>query len=592
MAGGNGKNGNARSSGVRPQTSSPACSTIRCAIYTRKSTDENLDSDFNSLDAQREACELYIRAQANGGWIVLPERYDDGAYSGATLERPAVQRLLRDVEAGRIDLIVVYRIDRLSRNLLDFTQTLHDLEQRGCSFVSVSEQFNTKTPMGRFAMHVVSSFSEMEREVIAERIRDKVAASKRRGMWMGGVPPLGYDVDFEKKRLLVNPEEAEWVRRIFLRFLELGSGVKLIRELNADGHRTKSWTTKKGRRREGRPFNLGHLYRVLNNPLYVGLVRHREQTYSGEHEAIVDQTLWDAVRERLKSRGLCEDAARFKTPALLRGIIRCGHCGSAMGITYSRKGSRSYRYYLCVSAAKSGYDACAVRSVPAGDVEAAVVLRLRTLFRKDAAGMDGVDAVTVAVLRKLDGLWDELFPVERERIVRLLLESVILRADGLELEVRKDGLAALAYEMSSDECHMSDEKTHGKRRSETVTFTIPMRFKRKSGRKEIVLPPGDHPPTLHSTAIQKPLAVSLARAHRWRELLDNGRFHSIGELAEEIGTDRAYIGRLLNLTLLAPDIIDEILDGREPSGLSLEKLTRNTPFSWDEQRRRFGFQSK
>ena len=364
MSGGNGinrKNGNGRDSG-RP-------AVVRCAIYTRKSTDENLDSDFNSLDAQREACELYIQSQAQEGWTVLPDRYDDGAYSGATMERPALKRLISDIGAGQIDCVVVYKIDRLSRSLSDFTRLIEYFKLHNISMVSITQAFNTNTSSGVLFMNLLMTFASYEREVIAERIRDKVAASKRRGMWMGGVPPLGYDVDFEKKRLVVNPNEAELVRRIFRRFLDLKSGVKLIRELSDNGHRTKSWVTKKGKRREGRSFNLGHIYRVLNNPLYIGLVKHKEQTYPGEHEAIVAAVLWDSVQKHLKGNCLRGENSRAKTPALLKGLIRCGHCGSAMGVTYSRKGKRKYRYYLCVSAAKRGYDTCPVKSVPAGDVE-------------------------------------------------------------------------------------------------------------------------------------------------------------------------------------------------------------------------------
>ena len=582
MSIGNGINGKKRNGrdGERP-------AVVRCAIYTRKSTDENLDSDFNSLDAQREACELYIQSQAQEGWTVLPDRYDDGAYSGATMERPALERLISDIGTGRVDCVVVYKIDRLSRSLSDFTRLMEFFKLHNISMVSITQAFNTNTSSGVLFMNLLMTFASYEREVIAERIRDKVAASKRRGMWMGGVPPLGYDVDFEKKRLVVNRNEAELVRRIFRRFLDLKSGVKLIRELSDNGHRTKCWVTKKGNRREGRSFNLGHIYRILNNPLYIGLVKHKEQTYPGEHEAIVEAVLWDAVQERIKNHGLRGENGRAKTPALLKGLIRCGHCGSAMGVTYSRKGSRTYRYYLCVSAAKNGYDACPVKSVSAGDVEAAVIMRLRRLLREFKDEMDSVDTEKVVALIKLDGLWNDLFPAERERILRMLVESVTLRTDGLDLALRKEALEALAMEMSNGECRVTTEKAFDNRHSEIVTLTVQMSFKKKSGRKEIVPPPGAGCPS--PSALQKPLAVSVARAHRWRLLLDKGRFHSIGELAESINIDRAYIGRLLNLTLLAPDIIASILDGSEPSGLSLERLTRNTPLSWEKQRRRFGF---
>ena len=593
------------SSPILQPTASGLQPKIRCAIYTRKSTDENLDSDFNSLDAQREACELYIQSQAREGWIALPDRYDDGAYSGATMERPALQRLITDIGAKRIDCVVTYKIDRLSRSLSDFTRLMEFFKLHDVTMVSVTQAFNTNTSSGVLFMNLLMTFASYEREVIAERIRDKVAASKKRGMWMGGVPPLGYDVDFEKKKLVVNDDEAELLRRIFERFLELKSGVKLIRELNDNGDRTKSWVTKKGKRREGRSFNLGHIYRILNNPIYIGLVKHKDRTHPGEHESIIDRATWDAVRERLQRHSLRDENGRTKTPAMLKGLIRCGHCGGAMGITYSRKGQRTYRYYLCVSAAKNGYEACPVRSVAAGDVEASVVMRLRRLFRESSDSIDSVDAeTTAAALKKLDGLWDDLFPAERERIVRLLLESVTLRPDGLELAVRKDGLTALAMEMQAGDCRLEaggedNDAAFCKSDFSDLQSTasglrpllihVPMRFKRKSGRKEIIPPPGGHSGEQHPAAVQKSLAISLARAHRWRDLLVGSRFHTISEFSETIGVDRAYIGRLLNLTLLAPDIVSAILDGREPSGLSLERLTRNTPMSWEEQRRRFGF---
>ena len=526
---GNG-NGNGRKAGGNGETKP----TVRCAIYTRKSTNENLDSDFNSLDAQREACEHFIQAQAHENWKALPEHYDDGAYSGATMERPAVQRLLRDIEAGRIDVVVVYRLDRISRNLLDFTQTQHFLDQHNCSFVSVSEQFNTKTPMGRFAMHVVSSFSQMEREVIAERIRDKVAASKRRGKWLGGVPPLGYDIDRENKRLLVNPDEAVMVRYIFRRFLVLRSAVGILKELKEKGWRMKSWTTVKGRKHQGQPWNKNQIYRLLNNPLYIGLVKHKDQTYPGEHEAIVEKKLWDEVQAILGEDGKMRgNHGRTKTPALLSGLIRCGHCGTAMGITFSQKGSRTYRYYLCVKAAKQGYHDCPVKTLPAAEIEEAVIDQLRVVFRspelvaatarnvqgleeaeikrlaqeketaeqqlqvlraaanrllQSGAGanqsiafiqgeLSKLDADTQAAERQLrmiekeltfyrdkpsgvaevlheltvlDDLWDELFPPEQERIIRVLVEQVLIYTDRIEVTLRGEGLNSINSEMQPD----------------------------------------------------------------------------------------------------------------------------------------------
>ena len=355
---------------------------VRCAIYTRKSTDENLDSGFNSLDAQREAAENYIRSQQHEGWVALPERYDDGAYSGATMERPALQQLMKDVRCGRIDTLVVYKIDRLSRSLMDFTRLVEQLEEHNVSLVSVTQQFNTTTSMGRLTMNILLSFAQFEREVITERIRDKIAAEKRRGRWVGGAPPLGYDVDRVHRRLVVNTDEAGLVRYIFRRFVQLRSALNLARELNTKGYKTKQRTTLKGKVVGGLAWDKGNLYRLLDNPAYVGLIRHKEKTYPGEHEAIIDKSLWDEVKSALaeapSTRG---NGTRSKTHALLRGLLRCGHCGTALGITYSKKAGKSYRYYLCVRAGKSGYDVCPVKTVPAGDVEQAVLIQLRRVFQ-------------------------------------------------------------------------------------------------------------------------------------------------------------------------------------------------------------------
>jgi site-specific DNA recombinase len=310
---------------------------VRCAIYTRKSTDENLDNDFNSLDAQREAAEMYIRSQACEGWVALPERYDDGACSGATVDRPALQRLLADVADGKIDVVLVYKIDRFSRSLLDFTKLIEVLESHQASLVAVTQQFNTTTSMGRLTLNILLSFAQFEREVIAERIRDKVGAARRRGKYLGGIPPLGYSVDHERKRLIVDPVEATLVRTIFSRYRELRSIVALVRELNGKLIRTKSWTKRDGTARDGVPWHKGNLGKLLHNPIYIGLVRYHDQTYPGEQETIVDRNLWDDVQAALAANSRQrEDRARGSQPALLKGLLRCGHCDAPMGLTSTR----------------------------------------------------------------------------------------------------------------------------------------------------------------------------------------------------------------------------------------------------------------
>jgi len=451
----------------RRTTTAQSAPIIRCAIYTRKSTDENLDTDFNSLDAQREAAESYIASQREAGWVVLSERYDDAAFSGGTLERPALQRLLADIEAGKIDCVVTYKVDRLSRSLLDFAKLVEVFDRQDVTFISVTQSFNTTTSMGRLTLNMLLSFAQFEREVIGERIRDKVAASKQRGMYMGGTPPLGYDV--VNKKLVVNPVEAKQVRDIFDRFIREGSTTLLAQKLNAEGQTTKAWTTREGKHRAGSPWNKSHLYRMLHNHLYIGEIEHKGNYYPGEHDAIIARATWDRAHAILDEN--CRTRAgrtRAKVPGLLKGIIRCGHCDAAMGITYTKKKGTDthYRYYLCVHAAKAGYGTCPVRTVSAGEIEASVIALVRKSLTtpevaartyREARGLapDVADEQDIMThLRQFNELWDELFPAEQARIVRLLIDRVTVQTDGVQIDLRADGLHALLDEWrgAREEC--------------------------------------------------------------------------------------------------------------------------------------------
>lgn len=355
---------------------------VRCAIYCRKSNTEGLDGDFSSLVSQREACARYIESQAGLGWVLSPTQYSDGGYTGANTDRPGFQQLMTDIQAGKIDAVVVYKIDRLSRSLRDFGQLIDLFERHGVSFVSVTQRFDTSSSMGKLTLNILMSFAEFEREVTRERILDKIGAAKRRGKHCGGMPVLGYNTDRVLKRLLVNVEEANLVRHIFERFVELRSTTRLATELNEAGYRTKSWPTVRGAIHGGRLWNKAHLYRLLNNPKYIGLVDHHGQTYPGEHEAIVPKKLWDQAHAILaENYSVRANCTRAKTPALLRGIIRCAHCDCSMGPTFTRKKGKTYRYYLCVHASKKGYATCPVRTVGAGEIEAAVLGQLRAVFR-------------------------------------------------------------------------------------------------------------------------------------------------------------------------------------------------------------------
>jgi site-specific DNA recombinase len=436
---------------------------IRCAIYTRKSTEENLDTDFNSLDAQREAAEAYIASQRHEGWVELPTRYDDGGFSGGNIERPGLERLLEDVETGRIDCVVVYKVDRLSRSLLDFARIIEIFDRREVSFVSVTQQFNTTTSMGRLTLNILLSFAQFEREIIAERIRDKVSSARRKGKYMGGMPALGYDVDRANRRLVVNPTEAELVQRVFRRFVQIGSTTELAKELNVQGFTTKTWTTQKGRLRPGSAWNKDHIYHLFNNPLYIGEVEYKGQRYPGEQEAIISRELWDRAHAILASNHRVRaNRSRAATPALLRGLIRCGHCNCAMGPTFTKRRGKLYRYYLCVYASKNGYDSCPVRTVPAADIEQAVLGQLRAIFRSPEMVAATVRSARQQAEERIEQLAQERDSAEarlgalKEEALRLVAAreredtptfiSSELRTLNAQIEERERALARIACE--------------------------------------------------------------------------------------------------------------------------------------------------
>ena len=355
---------------------------VRCAIYVRKSTEKGLEQEFTSLDAQREACEAYIASQRFDGWVALPDRYDDPGFSGGNMERPGLKRLIADIKSGKVNMVIVHRIDRISRSLLDFAKLMELFEEYNVSFTSITQQINTGTAMGRLLTNVLLSFAAFEREISAERVRDKVAAAKKKGKYMGGTLPYGYDLDRERHKLVVNTEEAKTVRHVFKRFLEVGSGLGIARELNAKGITTKSWVTNKGDLRRGSTWDTQHIYRLLNNRTYLGETVHKDQSYPGEHEAIISKSLWDKVHSILDNpNGRKKNQPARTVPAPMKGVIRCGHCDRAMTGTYTKKGTKTYRYYVCTKASRNGYDVCPVRSVPAGEIEDAVIGQLRAVFR-------------------------------------------------------------------------------------------------------------------------------------------------------------------------------------------------------------------
>ena len=359
---------------------------IRCAIYTRKSTDEGLEQDFNSLDAQRLAGENFIASQVGEGWTCLPERYDDGGYTGGNTDRPALQRLLSDIEAGQIDCVVVYKVDRLSRSLLDFARIMGAFEEHGVAFVSVTQSFNSATSMGRLTLNILLSFAQFEREVISERTRDKISMARKKGKWSGGCQVLGYDVTPEGGRLAVNEAEAEQVRTIYVLYLELGGMLRVIEELDRRRWTNKTCVTRAGKLHQGKPFAKNVLHGLLTNPIYMGKVRHHGKVYEGEHDAIVDEETFQRVQDQLARQGpKCGSRkSRLRGQGILQGILRCKACGCGMTNSHSRKGNRRYRYYLCHHAQSRGWRHCPRPTLPAEEIERFVVDEIRAIGQDPA----------------------------------------------------------------------------------------------------------------------------------------------------------------------------------------------------------------
>ncbi|WP_062196722.1 recombinase family protein [Caldimonas taiwanensis] len=435
----------------------------RCAVYCRVSSDERLDQEFNSIDAQKEAGHAFIASQRSEGWIPVADDYDDPGYSGGNTERPALKRLMADIQRGAIDIVVVYKIDRLTRSLSDFSKMVEVFERHGVSFVSVTQQFNTTTSMGRLTLNILLSFAQFEREVTGERIRDKIAAAKKKGLWMGGVPTLGYDV--VNRQLVINPTEATVVRRIFEEMLTIGSPTQIAARLTAEGITTKAWTTQEGRVRSGTRIDKKYIHKVLRNRIYLGELSNRGQWYPGAHEPIIDRALWDQVHAVLArdshARGV-ETKIRARNDALLRGLLYTPS-GERMYPTYSEKNGRRYRYYVSKSEARFGAPGKGFARLPAAEIEAAVVAQIRTVLTSPESvaavvrhvqrqGTPIDEATVVMAMGRLNDVWDQLFPVEQHRIVNLMIERIDMvhagELQGIKVKWRELGWDALIGEFA------------------------------------------------------------------------------------------------------------------------------------------------
>lgn len=553
---------------------------IRCAIYTRKSTEEGLDQEFNSLDAQREACAAYILSQRHEGWMLVPEHYDDGGFTGGNMERPGLRQILADVKAGRVDVIVVYKVDRLTRALSDFAKIVDVLDAAGASFVSITQAFNTTTSMGRLTLNVLLSFAQFEREVISERVRDKIAASKRKGMWMGGNIPLGYDV--RDRKLIVNEGEAATVRHIFQRYSELGNVRQLIADLRHDGIRTKLHHAENGATRGRRSFTAGPLYHILSNRIYRGEVVHKGEVHAGEHEAIISDDLWDKVQRGLAdNRVIRKHQSNAKDPSLLAGMIHDGE-GRRMTPSHAGKNGIRYRYYVSVDGDTTG--ARPIR-IAAADIERAVKHALTRLLDDRSALLSMFNHVlsdagaTEDLFRdaaRFSAAMDTMSGSDQRDLMQQLALNIVVRADRIEASIDTTALATrLGLDVGSasglERCPL-DVPTIMVGRGSAVRLIIAKEKEADAGRRD------------------PKLVEMIVRAHDARRKLGLD-VRSESQVSDLDSNERNRLARLARLSFLAPDIVTAIMEGRQPIQVGARRLLRaaEIPFDWPGQRALLGF---
>jgi DNA invertase Pin-like site-specific DNA recombinase len=550
----------------------------RCAIYTRKSSEEGLEQDFNSLHAQREACEAFIRSQRGEGWLLVETAYDDGGLSGGTLERPALQRLFADIAQHRVETVVVYKVDRLTRSLMDFAKIVELYDRHGVTFVAVTQQFNTTTSMGRLTLNILLSFAQFEREVIGERVRDKIAASKKKGMWMGGVTPLGYAN--KDRKLVILPEEAETVRLVFRRYRELGSVRLLKQDLDQQGIRSKQRIYRNGSRAGGQPFSRGALYALLSNPIYIGEIAHKEVRHPGQHEAVLDRETWDSVQGQLRA-GAPERRARTtgpRSPLIGKVFDEAGH---RLTPTHAKKAGRRYRYYVsCPLVTGTTEQAPGGWRIPATQLE--------NLIATEAATMLAEPGAIAAVLENA-GLEPGKVPAALAKADRFRddLGCDAARGKALAAVVNRIELSPLRLRVILSAAALVPANPGAFDAKEAVLIRdVPLRIKRRGVEMRFVM---EGPPA-SPTNCDPVLLKEIRRAHRCFDALVSGQVRSVAQLATVEGISDRYVSSLLPLAFLAPDIVEAIASGRQPPDLTAHRLIRTVdlPMAWAAQKRLLG----
>jgi DNA invertase Pin-like site-specific DNA recombinase len=548
-----------------------------CAIYTRKSSEEGLEQEFNSLDAQREASEAYILSQRHEGWRTLRTRYDDGGYSGGSMERPALKRLLADIEAGKINTFVVYKVDRLTRSLADFAKIIETFDKYRVSFVSITQQFNTTTSMGRLTLNVLLSFAQFEREVTGERIRDKIAASKRKGMWMGGMVPLGYAA--RGRKLIVLPTEAKRVLWLYRRYLALGCVRKVKADLDRRGLKSKVRISATKRKFGGSSYSRGALYNILQNPIYLGEVHHKDQIYPGEHEALVPRGLWDKVQARLRTNNQARrNGLNAKSPSLLAGLLYDEH-GHRFTPSHAVKEGKRYRYYVSQAAIQGVAQGAAPRRIPAHEIETLVSNRVKSFLGAPEELLKAsrfthrsrdLRAILAAGRSRVKG-WETCSSAEQRELLHSIIHRVVVGESKAEILIRKRGLSAAL--LGRPAAGTGDAVG-------LLRLTIGIRLARAGSEVRLVVPSAQSQTGRPSPALIK----AVARARDWYDKLVTGEFKGSAAVAKSNKLTPRYVRRILEGAFLAPDIVEMILDGRQPPGLSVEGFRRRLPMDWRAQR--------
>jgi DNA invertase Pin-like site-specific DNA recombinase len=553
---------------------------VRCAIYTRKSSEEGLEQSFNSLEAQREACCAFILSQKHEGWIPLATRYDDGGFSGGSMERPALQELLSDIQAGKLDTVVVYKVDRLTRALTDFAKIIEIFDSHSVSFVSVTQQFNTTTSMGRLTLNVLLSFAQFEREITGERIRDKIAASKKKGMWMGGVVPLGYEcVDH---RLIVNEAEAETVRKIFTQYVKLGSVRKLKKFLDQSDLRSKARTSAAGRKSGEATFFRGALYHLLKNRIYIGEIRHRSQCYPGQHQSIVPRKLWDQVAALLESNNQAHrTGASVSTPSLLSGKLFDSN-GARFTPTHAARGAKRYRYYTSQNIIRQEGAQPAITRFPAQDLENFVLGQIHLLlqapdkFTAEMTGSPSKEAVTERA-NELAKKWPKLEISKQHEFTKNILKRVVVGKAAVWIEIDRPKLLTALLGQNSESLSPSSGRKH-----EILKLSGDFQALHRGGKLSVIGPQNG---SSFEGAPVPSLVKAIARARDWYDRIAAGEIETMDQLSQESGLPRRYVRRILRCASLSPSITETLLVGKHRPSLTLNEILQGVPLDWGAQKK-------